>query len=65
MKVEMKASEARVLGQMESVRDVVEHLGSSTLTFPLNPSHIDSNSIDAARDSAVVAPPTNEATDLP
>lgn len=61
----MQASKARVLAQVKFVRAVVEHIGSSTLIFPLDPSDFDPELTDPVPDPTVVAPPTDEANDLP
>lgn len=60
----MQASEANVLAQVESVRDSLENLDSSTFILPLDPSHIDPEPTDVAPDASGV-PAIDEATVLP
>lgn len=51
----MKASEAWVLAQVESVKGSNEHIGSSNFIFPLDPSQLVLESTGAASDPIVVA----------
>lgn len=65
IKAEMKASEARVLTEVEIMEGVVELLRSSAFLFAIDPLAIDPQSINVASDPIVVSPSTNPTVDLP
>lgn len=60
LKAEIQASEACVLAQVELVRATIDHLGSFTFIFPLDPFHIDVEPADSSPDTSS-SPPIDEA----
>lgn len=58
----MQVGETRGIAQVDYVRVVIEHLGKTTLIFPVD---FDSESSNPILDTTTVAPPSDEASDLP
>lgn len=65
LKAEMQVSEARVLAQVEFVREAVENFCSFTLIFPLDPSNIDPEPTSVVPDPTSATLATNEEIGLP
>ncbi|CAI8606178.1 unnamed protein product [Vicia faba] len=64
IKAEIRASEARVTCQVESIRITVDYLGRTSVILDIGPSDIDTNTTVPVPDVTIVVPPSDDATDI-
>ncbi|CAI8606177.1 unnamed protein product [Vicia faba] len=65
IKAEIRASEARVTPQVESVRIVVDYLGRTNVILDIGPFDIDTYTTLPISDVTIVVPSSDDATDIP